>query len=277
MRFFRYKEDRLPVLLITGLFALDLVLYLHATSMLTLAFWLLLVTGPKACICAWNHHHQHLPTFYQNILNRALEIIYALHTGISTHAWVLHHNLGHHLNYLDQSKDESRWKRTDGRTMTELEYTLKIAITGYLRAFKVGRAHPKYQTAFLGMALVVLSLVALFIYYNWINALFIFVIPMFIGYLITCWHTYAHHAGLDSDNHFEASHNIMHQFYNVMTGNLGYHTAHHIKPGIHWSRLPEFHTTIKDKIPAHLFVEPPLAFRILSPQNRARTEVAADS
>lgn len=86
-----------------------------------LAAWLLLVIDPKACICSWNHHHQHLFTFHQGVLNRLLELSYAFHTGITTNAWVLHHVLGHHVNYLDQTKDESAWKRRDGSTMGELK------------------------------------------------------------------------------------------------------------------------------------------------------------
>jgi fatty acid desaturase len=229
---------------------------------------MVLVVTPKIGICSWNHHHQHLPTFHQVYLNRALEFVYALHTGITTNAWVLHHVLGHHLNYLDQTKDESGWKRPDGTLMTEMEYTLTIAGTGYPRAFKVGLKHPKYLTAFLGMGTVVLAAVAALVYYNWVNALMVFVIPMVFGLLVTAWHTYCHHAGLDTDDHYQASHNIMHHWYNVMTGNLGYHTAHHVKPGLHWSKLPEFHASIAHKIPPHLYIEACIPFRWFSSGER---------
>lgn len=37
-----------------------------------------------------------------------------------------------------------------------------------------------------------------------------------------------------------------------MTCNLGYHTAHHKRPGTHWSLLPDVHEGIKDEIPAEL-------------------------
>lgn len=262
LRFFRFKEDRFPVALILGMFALDLIVFFTVQNILVLIAWFAVTIAPKICICSWNHHHQHLATFRQKILNRLLEIVYALQTGITTNAWVLHHNLGHHLNYLDQSKDESGWKRADGKTMGELEYTWTIALTGYLRAFRVGRRHPKYEPSFWGMGVFVVILVAGLLYLNWLNALILFVVPMAMGYIATCWHTYAHHAGLDTDNQYEASHNVLDKLYNVMTGNLGYHTAHHMKPGLHWSQLPKYHASIADKIPQSLFVEPPAPFRI---------------
>jgi fatty acid desaturase len=256
MKLFRHREDVPPVLCIVSLTLLDLAVFFLAPAGWLPVAWLLLVLGPKACICSWNHHHQHLLTFHQPVLNRLLELCYAFHTGITTNAWVLHHVLGHHVNYLDQAKDESAWKRRDGTTMGELEYTLVIAITGYLRAFRVARRYPRYRAGFFGMGLLVVLLLAAAFVWNPFNALVVFAIPMAAGYLVTCWHTYCHHAGLDTQNPYEASHNILHRSYNILTGNLGYHTAHHVKPKLHWSKLPAFHATIADRIPEHLYIEP---------------------
>lgn len=181
-----------------------------------------------------------------------LEVVYTFHTGITTNTWVLHHNLGHHLNYLDQSKDESGWKRKDGTIMGPIEYTLTIAATGYTRAFGVGKRYPKFQKDFISMGFVNLAfLVTLFAFKPTATTL-VFIIPMLIVYLGTCWTTYYHHAGLDTDDHLHASHNNVHKIYNILTGNLGYHTAHHMKQALHWSKLPEYHATIKDKIPEEL-------------------------
>lgn len=261
MKFFRYKEDRAPAACIIALFLLDIAVFFTVNSVPLLLLWLFLVTVPKICICSWNHHHQHLPTFYQTPLNRLLEMVYAFHTGITTNAWVLHHVLGHHVNYLDQEKDESGWKRKDGTEMGVIEYTFTIALTGYTRAYKVGKNHPRYQKAFISMGMIVAALSGVLVYYKPVNALIVFIIPMVFGLLFTCYHTYSHHAGLDTDDHFEASHNIMHRWYNLLTGNLGYHTAHHIKPGLHWSKLPEYHATIADKIPKELYAKPFIPFK----------------
>lgn len=255
MNFFRYQEDKIPVACFLTLSVFDVAVYLFASSAIAI-FWFCLTILPRVCICSWNHHHQHVLTFHQKFLNRLLELSFSFHTGITTNAWVLHHVLGHHVNYLDQSMDESGWKSKDGELMGEMEYTLNIAFTGYPRAFVVGKQYPKYLVGFVVMTTLVTSLLALMFYFDWINALFVFLLPMVIGYLTTCWHTYYHHAGLESDDPFKASHNIRHRGYNVLTGNLGYHTAHHIKPGLHWSRLPEYHATIAHSIPDELYVSP---------------------
>ena len=267
MKVFRHSQDVLPVLCIVTLSLLDLLVFFQARSVWVLAAWFVLVIGPKACICSWNHHHQHLGTFHQAVLNRLLEISYAFHTGVTTNAWVLHHVVGHHVNYLDQTKDESAWKRPDGSTMGELEYTVVTALTGYQRALRVSWRYPRYQPGFFGMGLVILALLVGAFVHNPLNALFVFAIPMVAGYVITAWHTYCHHAGLDTANHYEASHNIMHRSYNILTGNLGYHTAHHVKPKLHWSKLPEFHATIADRIPDHLYIEPFFPMNLLPAGN----------
>ena len=67
---------------------------------------------------------------------------------------------------------------------------------------------------------------------------------MITGLLITVYTTYHHHSGLESESHYEASYNILQPWYNFLTGNLGYHTAHHMKGSMHWSKLPEFHAEI---------------------------------
>lgn len=207
---------------------------------------------PRGAICAWNHHHQHRNVFKQAYLNRILEFFYALQTGVTTNLWLLHHNLGHHKNYLNQTIDQSRWQRTDGSTMGPLEYALKVALTAYNRGYQVGKNHPKQQRLFIRYSLITFLILAVIISINPKNALFIFVLPMMASLLYTAWVTYYHHTGLQTDDDFAASHNKIGRWYNIFTGNLGYHTAHHYKQGIHWSELPALHEKIKHLIPSHL-------------------------
>lgn len=185
-------------------------------------------------------------------MNRLLEFFYALHSGVTTNLWLLHHVLGHHLNYLDQSKDESRWKRKDGSQMGEFEYSLNVASTAYYRGYQVGKSHPKIQKEFLFFSALTFSIIALLILYKPVAAIFLFCLPMISGLLLTSWATYEHHAGLDTDNIYEASNNNLHPFFNLVTGNLGYHTAHHYKQGVHWSKLPALHEKLKNRIPPEL-------------------------
>lgn len=250
---FKYKEDRWPVFIILTLTIIDFVLYFTVNNIGLLVSYYLLMILPKGVICAWNHHHQHLFTFRNTLLNRGLEFIYALHTGVTTHLWRLHHVLGHHVNFLNQEQDESRWKRKDGTRMGVVEYTLIVALTAYTRGYSVGKRYPKQFKPFLIYTAITSVIVAILVWYKPVAGLLLFVLPMFTSLLFTAYVTYDHHSGLDTENEFEASYNNLDPLFNRLTGNLGYHTAHHHKQGVHWSKLPALHAKIEAEIPTHLY------------------------
>ncbi|NKB38599.1 MAG: fatty acid desaturase [Gammaproteobacteria bacterium] len=249
---FKYSEDRMPVFIILSISVVDFYLYFQLNNPWLLALYWAIMIVPKGKLCAWNHHHQHNYTFKFAALNRLLEFFYALHSGVTTNLWRLHHVLGHHMNYLDQTKDESRWTRSDGSKMGEFEYSFIVAATAYYRGYLVGKSHPKIQREYLLYSALTFLIVGLLIFYKPVAGLFLFALPMISGLLLTAWATYEHHAGLDLKDGFEASNNNVHPFFNLTTGNLGYHTAHHYMQGVHWSKLPALHEQIKDRIPQHL-------------------------
>ncbi|MCG8412694.1 MAG: fatty acid desaturase [Pseudomonadales bacterium] len=249
---FKHAEDRWPVFIILSLSVLDFALYFWLDNPYLLGLYFYLMIIPKSQICAWNHHHQHAPTFRQTWLNRLLEFFYALHTGVTTNLWVLHHVYGHHLNYLDQSKDESRWRRKDGSQMGELEYSLLTTLTAYPRGYQVGKKHPTEQRDFLLFTALTFAIVISLVLIKPVAGLLLFVFPMIMGLFMTAWATYEHHAGLNTSDQYEASFNNLNRWYNLFTGNLGYHTAHHYNGGLHWSKLPKVHERIAHKIPPEL-------------------------
>ena len=262
MRVFRYQEDRIPVLCFTLIFCCDVLVYSLVDNVWALVAYTLIGIFPKGCVCAFNHHHQHVATFKSTILNRLLEQMYALQTGVATNAWVLHHSLGHHVNYLDQDKDESGWKNDDGTTMGWFKYTVWNTLQAYPRAYKVGHRYPAHQRVLVLSTLFIITLVAGLTYLRPLPAVFVFIIPMLISLFGTVYATHIHHSGKSCDSHFVACNNIIHEVYNVATGNLGYHTAHHYRPGVHWSRLRELHEEIKDKIPADCYVPAELPYTL---------------
>lgn len=242
--------------------AVDFVLYAVGPWWL-IGLWLVVGLTPKAGLCSFNHHHQHIPTFRQAPLNRVLDLVYGLITGVAGHAWVLHHSLGHHLNYLDQAKDESRWARKDGSKMGEWEYSFLTALTAYPRAWATGAKYPKQRAVFAVMTVLTFGTVATLVALKPAQGLVLFVLNPGLMLLLTAQATYSHHSGRSTATHFVASNNIIQPFYNWLTGNLGYHTAHHYKPGVHWSKLPQLHAEIADKIPDDAYHEPGYPWRWL--------------
>jgi fatty acid desaturase len=251
---FRYPADRSRVAVFASIFVIDVAAYLLLDNPFWLGAYFLVGILPKGAACAFNHHHQHLPTFRVPLLNRALEVMYALQTGVSSHTWVLHHSVGHHINYLDQEKDESRWMRKDRSIMGQIEYSFVTSVTSYYRACKVGSKYPKYRRIFVVMGLLTAALIVALVWYRPLSGFFIFVLAPAFSLFGTAWATYSHHSSRSTDSHFVASTNVLQPLYNLVTGNLGYHTAHHYRPAVHWSKLRELHAKIEHQIPSDAYV-----------------------
>ena len=249
MLYFRQKADILPLSIIIFLFLIDIYLYFIGLSGLLLYLYVIFSVLSKWLICAWNHHHQHVQTFSLPLLNRLIEIMYWFQTGVVWYGWVLHHNLGHHVNYQDQTKDESAWKsQTTGKAYHPFIYTCIVSITAYYRSWFVWNKHKKIQKYFLIMCSIQLAILIALIYFKPLQWILLFWLPIITGLLITVYTTYDHHSGLEDEDPYKSSYNILAPWYNLLTGNLGYHTAHHLKGSLHWSKLPAFHKTIEHKI-----------------------------
>ena len=265
----RKKVDYYLIAFILLVLAADLVIFLFSPTILIPIVWAIASLPPKGWICSWNHHHQHCKFFSVSWTNRLIELIMGLHTGIVGETWVLHHTLGHHLNYLDQTKDESAWKNANGKLMSHLEYTFKVGILAYPIALDVGKRYPKSRNKLIQNILLTAVVLGWLAWINWANTLIIFIIPMIVLLFLTAHVTYHHHAGLDQTDPYQATYNITDRWYNFFTCNLGYHTAHHLQCGRHWSELPQFHEEIKEKIPSHLYQDPGFPFSLMTKIEKA--------
>lgn len=263
------KVDSYLVAIILLVFTVDLIVFLYSPTPVAPIIWSIASLNVKGWSCSWNHHHQHYKFFIHPWANRVLEFIMGLHTGVVGEAWVLHHTLGHHINYLDQTKDESAWKDGDGNLMSHLRYTLNVGIFAYPLALKVGERYPKSRSKLIQNILITLLFLSVLAWFNWVYTLIIFLIPMIFLLFLTAYVTYDHHAGLDEQDPYQATYNVTDRWYNFFTCNLGYHTAHHLQCGRHWSELPQFHEEIRDKIPLHLYRDPGFPFLLMTNVEKA--------
>ncbi|MGC4088747.1 MAG: fatty acid desaturase [Polyangiaceae bacterium] len=248
----RYTADWRPLSVVLASFGLHLAVFFWAPPWLALAL-LPFVVGVSTVVAAFNHHHQHVNVFHSRWLNRAYDVVLAVQSGVGPYTWVLHHNLGHHRNYLNQppcaEPDESHWTRADGSQMGRLEYTLHTFFHHQVDVYRVGRRHPQILRRYLLMKIPCYAFIAAGFYLNPLNYLLAFFIPSLLTLMHTCYATYEHHAGHSASDHVKASVNREHSLFNWLTCNLGLHTAHHMKPGLHWSKLPELHASIRSQIP----------------------------
>lgn len=246
---YRYREDIAPSLVIFTIFAIQLYTFFYVESLMSVALVMLGLLAFSAMPGSISHNHHHVPTFTRGWMNRCYEVLLFLEVGIPPLAWTLHHNLGHHKDYLDQEKDPANWRLPDGRVMSRLRYDIVGTLRIYPEIWRIGRQHPELFRRFKRWGLVSLAVLGVFILIDPVKALLLFVAPMPVMYLGLLDNTYMQHSDLDTRSEYTASRNSMSRLYNFISWNLGYHTAHHMKPHVHWSRLPELHAEIAHRIP----------------------------
>jgi fatty acid desaturase len=60
------------------------------------------------------------------------------------------------------------------------------------------------------------------------------------------------HDGCDPDSEYNQARNFTGRWLNWWVFNNGFHTAHHLRPGLHWSRLRQHHQEIRARIDPEL-------------------------
>jgi fatty acid desaturase len=76
-----------------------------------------------------------------------------------------------------------------------------------------------------------------------------FIIPNVFAAWFIWWESYPHHLHVPTTSLYDGSVTIMSPKYNRHTYNIGHHTAHHEKPTLHWSLLPQRTAQIRDRMP----------------------------
>lgn len=247
--FYRYREDRLPSLVVFSIFAVQLATFFYLDSLLLVTLVMLCLLAISAMPGSIAHNHHHVSTFTRPWMNRCYEVLLFLEVGIPPYAWTLHHNLGHHKDYLDQEKDPANWRLPDGTVMSRLRYDVVGALRIYPEIHKIGQRYPELYRRFKLWTAISLLVLGVFIAIDPLKALLLFVAPMPFMYFGLLDNTYMQHSDMDTSSELTASRNTSNRIYNFISWNLGYHTAHHIKSYVHWSRLPEFHAKISHTIP----------------------------
>ncbi|MCC6764537.1 MAG: fatty acid desaturase [Deltaproteobacteria bacterium] len=253
-RVFRHPIDVVPAALITAVSAAQIAIFLGISAPLHVLACTALLFPLQVNFAGMCHNHHHIRTFRQPILNRVFEVMMFFQLGMLPYVYTLHHNLGHHRHYLDQQRDSNRWRRRDGGTMGSWEFAWVLAVNIYPVACRIGRDHPIVFRRFRRMAGVCAIVLACLIIASPVNALLVFALPLPLALVLQAQATHYHHAGLDARDHWHASRSATARLYNLRTFNLGYHTAHHLRPMLHWSKLPAFHATIAHAIPRDLVI-----------------------
>ena len=76
---------------------------------------------------------------------------------------------------------------------------------------------------------------------DWRATLLFLVMPWLAAQIMLVGVNLLQHQDCDTNSEFDHSRNVTGRVINFLLLNNGYHTAHHLRPSMHWSLLPDFH------------------------------------
>lgn len=230
-----------------GFVGLELVLLGGAWSGLlrqpaaTAASWLFAFV---CCVVA--HNHMHLPMFRGRFWNRIFQLFLMFGSGQPPTGIITAHNVRHHshsnteLDFVRVSLVRSRWNFINLMVFPFISImTMFREKPGDLRLWKKNR--PSLYRQALLERVVFFSVLFTLAVMDWRASLSFLVLPWLGAQLCLIGMNLLQHQDCDSASEYDHSRNVTGRFVNWILLNNGFHTAHHLRPSLHWSLLPEFH------------------------------------
>lgn len=203
-------------------------------------------------VSVMTHNHNHLPIWRSKTLNTFTDWWLTVFYGFPIFAWIPTHNKNHH-RYNNRDGDDSITYRISERNnfLTLVSYPTisgyyqQRAIFEYLKDLKANNKK-KYWLCVSQYAVLIMWIAAAFLI-DWQKALFFVIIPQQVSLFSVLIFNYVQHVHANEESEWNHSRNFT-GFLNFMLFNNGYHTIHHHKAGLHWSKVPEAHSEIEHNI-----------------------------
>ncbi len=199
------------------------------------------------------HNHQHLAIWKYRWMNVAMDNVLTVFYGFPVFAWVPTHNSNHHV-HINKEPDYTKTYMASEKNnlLTLLTYPsmsgmLQLKAVGlYLK--KLGKTN---RSKFFIHLLQIFSLilwVGAALVLDWQKAIIYVIIPQQVSLFTVMVFNYIQHVHADEESEYNHSRNMTGKILNFLLLNNGYHTAHHLTPGVHWSRLKAKHKKVERHI-----------------------------
>ena len=244
----RYKADRRTIFTVLLYYTVAIAPWFLWHNMHT---WQIVAWVVANCLLSFFcavivHNTIHAPIFKSKRMNQLFQFVLSFTYGHSVSAYVPGHNFSHH-KYTQELEDAIRTTKARFRIniFNQLFFfylmsgdILKGEIAFGKRMYKERRAWFWQYALELGLVIAV-NIILLIV--NWKCALLFWLLPHQYAAWGIVGTNYFQHDGTDENHPYNHSRNFTSPWLNVFLFNNGYHGAHHNKPNLHWSLLPEYH------------------------------------
>ncbi len=203
------------------------------------------------------HNHNHVAIWKSSLLNHLTDYWITLFYGFPAFAWTPTHNKNHHKFNNREGDYTITYRFSEANNIFTLlsypsisSYFQQSPILNYLRYLWYNKRQRFFISIF---QYVVLGLfIGITLIMDWRKSLIFVVIPQQFALFSVLIFNYIQHVHADEDSKYNHSRNFVSKYTNFMLFNNGYHTAHHHKASIHWSKLPQAHMEVAALIDSSL-------------------------
>ena len=233
--------------------AVTTALFFYQWSLPAMNPWLLAVyMFLSIAVTVIAHNHNHLPMFRNSALNHVVDYWLTVFYGFPAFGWIPTHNKNHHVLNNRAGDYTITYRLTEQNHLAMLlaypsvsSYHQQKPIRDYLAQVKATDRSKYWACVFQYVFLFAWIGVALAI--DWKKALLYVVLPQQFGLFSVLVFNFVQHVHADEESPVNHSRNFT-GFLNVLLFNNGFHTVHHDKAGMHWSKAKEAHEAIAHRI-----------------------------
>jgi beta-carotene hydroxylase len=206
-----------------------------------------------------SHNHNHVAIWKSRFANLVTSYVISMFYGYPSVGWVPTHNQVHHkLNNKpgDSSRSPKIFKGNHLLALLVYPAVTGIAQTRDIQEFLV-TLWRRDRSAFwraVSEYVVFFGVMIAFFTIDWRRALLFVLVPQQVALFAIQVVNYLQHVETDAYSEWGHSRNFVSPLLNAVLFNNGYHTVHHLKPGVHWSLTPALHARHSDKIDRSLLV-----------------------
>jgi beta-carotene hydroxylase len=253
----KYRADLRTLAYMTIITTLFVVQWMYGFHWFTYFIYLVF----SISVSVMTHNHVHLNMWKNRALNVLTDWWLTVFYGVPIFTWIPTHNRNHHRHNNKVGDSSLTYRHTEENDLASLlsypsvsgYYQMKESIVPYM-----SKLRREDRTTFLLNWLQVVVLFAwiiAFLVFDWKRAILYVLIPQQVSAFVVMLLNYVQHVHADEESEYNHSRNFMGA--NLFLFNNGYHTAHHMRAGVHWSEIPAEHAKIAHLIDPSL-IEPSL-------------------
>lgn len=238
----RYWQDIQSISYVLGYIGLIVFQWIYGFSWVCFVACLFCSVGVQVV----HHNHIHLGIWRSKRLNNLTNLVISISTAVPSAMIYSGHLRNHHV-HTHGPGDEARTYRFGGDHNHLLGYLLhpiqaySVLLPRFLGEF--GREWPertRFARDFLLQSSLVIATWILLVVTDWQKFLVIVLIPQLWGLHWLLGSNYLQHAHCDDTSNVNYARNFT-GFINLLFMNIGFHTAHHDHPRLHWTMLRKIH------------------------------------